>query len=294
MTSSDDSDNSDNDSIENKQCKACGKSLPLKNFRRLKNKQNEYKYYANNCKHCEKYGIHKYKLINEKNVTYKTHCKLNQIRFNEIIKEDEPIVFSLLASSRSGKTTLLYHIIEKIIDYYDVILFFSSNSRSKIYQNFKSKKILMINGFDDRIVYAMHHLNQESNNRFNFLVVMDDIIDIKHTQVVNNLFSIYRNANFSTVHSVQYMKYMAKDARAQCHKILLGNQNNIEEIKETCETFLYGFQELMDCIPQELHTKSEKMAWIISWYQYNTQDYKFIVVDNLNKKLSYIKSPSTI
>jgi len=256
--SSENSDSSDEStkSEDGKQCVTCRQLLPLTRFKHIADQNGNLKYYSKNCKNCERTGQQHIKRVQDSYKSYKTNCRLTKLPFKELINKEEPIVIGILASSRSGKTTLLYHIIEYMKDYYDVILFFSANSNSKIYKNFKSKKIIMVNGFDDRIIYAMHHLNQSCDGRFNFLVIMDDIIDTKYSQCVTNLFSIYRNANFSTIHCVQYKKYMSKDARAQCHKILCGKQNNMEEIQDTCETYLYGFPPLMECIPKEIHTKS--------------------------------------
>ena len=145
-----------------------------------------------------------------------------------------------------------------------------------------------------RIITFIHKLNQQTDTRLQFFVIMDDIIDVNYNKIVKQLFSTYRNAGISTLHSVQYMNYMNPNARAQCHCIFLGKQNNNNEIFKTCQTYLYGIPEIMKLIPPEHTSKTKKLNWIVEWYKYHTQDYNFIVYDVLNTELYRIKSKKVI
>ena len=220
----------------------------------------------------------------------KNAYKLKDTDFDKIFKIDEPIVTSMLASSKSGKTTLLYNLVQTVSKYYDIVLFFTVNSMAKIYKNFDQKRLLIIQDFDQRIIYALHHLNTECDAKFKFFVIMDDIIDVKYNKVVAELFSTFRNMNFSSLHSVQYKIYMNPNARAQCHCIFFGKQNNMDQIKKTVSEYLYGFNKLMSVIPEKYASEKEKIDWLSLWYQKNTENYQFIVFDVLNNELYKIKS----
>ncbi len=272
---------------DTKVCARCKESLSYDQFDIIDRRKDKSPLYSRMCKECVKEHIPR-EIMRDGRV--KGCLKLNSTTFDKIFKVDEPIVTSMLASSKSGKTTLLYNLVETVHKYYDIILFFSVNSKAKIYKNFKQKRLLLIQDFDERIIYALHHLNQECDSKFKFFVIMDDIIEVKYSKVVAQLFSTFRNMNFSSLHSVQYKIYMNPNARAQCHDIFFGKQNNMHQIKKTVEEYFLGFKKLMEAIPPEFAAQSEKIDWLSVWYQKNTEDHNFIVFDVLNDELYKIKS----
>jgi hypothetical protein len=224
-------------------------------------------------------------------------AQLEQTSFVKMFGDEEEkkdCVACFLASSQSGKTTLLFNMITEISNAYDIIILFTTNSLSDIYKNFTNtcKHLLMVQDFDDRIIHMLHFVNQQCNNEYRILIILDDIIDVRSTKVVAQLFSTYRNARFSTIHSIQYKTYMNRNSRCQLHKIFLGHQNNLAEIRKTCEDLLYGFKDLQ--YPPDIKKKSEKLDYLVEWYIKNTSNYGFIVLDNLNNKLYSIKSKLVI
>jgi hypothetical protein len=223
--------------------------------------------------------------------------QLEQTTFAKMFGDEEEkkdCVACFLASSQSGKTTLLFNMITEISNAYDIIILFTTNSMSDIYKNFTNtcKHLLMVQDFDDRIIHMLHFVNQQCNNEYRILIIMDDIIDVRSTKVVAQLFSTYRNAHFSTIHSIQYKTYMNKNSRAQCHRFLLGHLNNLDEIRKICADLLFGFKDLQ--YPPDIKKKSEKLDYLVEWYIKNTSNYGFIVLDNLNNKLYSIKSKLVI
>jgi len=220
--------------------------------------------------------------------------KLEKTTFQEMFgggdEELRDVVCCFLASSRSGKTTLLYNLINQISKEYDIILLFTTNSKSGVYSNFSSKdsRIVIIQDMDSRIINALHYLNQECENEYRILVILDDIIDVRQNKVVKQLFSTYRNAHFSTIHSIQYTTYMNKDSRAQCHRFFFGHLNNLDEVRKVCTNYIYGFEGLI--YPNGINTKSKKIDYLCEWYMENTKNYNFIVFDNLENKIYSIKS----
>jgi len=243
------------------------------------------------CKECMKQYIPMEKYKGESFIKPSGE-QLKMIYADDLFDYDESIVVSLLASSKSGKTTLLYNILSKISKNYDIIIFFSANSKAKIYKNFVDdfKNMIMVQDFDPRIIHALHHINSECGNQFRYFILMDDIINVKYAPVVAELFSTYRNTNFSTLHSVQYAKYMNPNARAQCHLILLGRHNNMNQIEKTVNEYLYGNDKLMKLIPEKYKSKQEKLDWLKLYFQANTDNKNFIAYDVLNNKIYKTKS----
>lgn len=222
---------------------------------------------------------------------------LQQTTFKKMFGDEEnkrDVVACFLASSQSGKTTLLFNLITEISSAYDIILLFTTNSKSAIYLEFTNKypKIMLIQDLDERIIHMLHYVNQQLDNEYRILVIMDDIIDVRSSKIVAQLFSTFRNAHFSTIHSIQYKTYMNKNSRAQCHRFFLGHQNNLEEIRKTCEDLIFGFKDIV--YPPDIKKKSDKVDYLVQWYIENTDNYGFIVLDNLNNKLFSIKSKIVI
>ena len=243
--------------------------------------------YVSKCRECNKEHI-KRDIMRESGI--KASYPLKSIKFDEIFKKDEPIVTSMISSSKGGKTTLLYNLIDSIAKFNDVVLFFTTNSKAKIYRHFDNKKLIIIQDFDPRIIYALHHLNQQCNNKFKFFVLLDDIIDVKYSAVISQLYSTYRNAGFSCLHSIQYMKYMNCNSRAQCHAIFFGRMNSVHEVRKIVEEYFYGFTKLMESIPEKYKSKTDKLDYLCMYYMKNTENYNFIVLDVLNDELYKIRS----
>ena len=175
----------------------------------------------------------------------------------------------ILASSKGGKTTLLKKIYDK---YYlsgkSINILFSVNIHAKIYKDLKD--VIKVNKFDKEsqvTINQMKKINMVSNNKFEYLVMLDDIIDSKYSAVLNNLILTYRNSNFSSIISLQYPYLLSKASRSSINNIFFGSFNTDESIVSVIKSFLASQFVLMG-----YHTLESQ----VNLYRELTKDFHFL------------------
>jgi ABC-type dipeptide/oligopeptide/nickel transport system ATPase subunit len=147
----------------------------------------------------------------------------------------------LIASSKSGKSTILNRIYNQV--YKDkkkqIEIVFSVNSHAEVYDHFPRKKL--VNKFDkdcENLINQMKKVNMVTKNKFDYLIILDDIIDQKYSSMLNNLILTYRNSNFSSIISLQYAYLLNKGSRASINQVILGHMNSDESIESIVKSYL--------------------------------------------------------
>ncbi len=143
----------------------------------------------------------------------------------------------ILGSSFSGKTTLLVNELNKLspTDYTLIILFTESRNAAPLKKINLPVKI--IEGFDESIVLFLKRINDQTNNRYNFLICIDDCVDQKHAKELSKMILLYRNSNISCVLSIQYPMLISKSSRSSFHQALLLGSRSLEWWKSTSDIF---------------------------------------------------------
>jgi len=219
------------------------------------------------------YGLNK-----RLNVFDNTLCKLPCIKLDK--QTGNSIV--LLGSSKAGKTTLLNHIYKDYFSSKDAPCFksgfskdpisvlFSVNVHAKIYQDPAIKGVIKVNKFNkdaNEMIKKMKRINCEQRNKFNYLVILDDIIDAKYSGTLNNLILTYRNSNFSSIISLQYPYLLSKSSRSSINQCFFGSFNTDESIVSVLKSFLgSAFSRL------GYHTQDAQ----VDLYRELTKDYHFL------------------
>ena len=104
-----------------------------------------------------------------------------------------------------------------------------------------AKKVMMCNKFDNngkRLINQMKKVNMMQNNSFNYLIMLDDIINAKYSVILNNLILTYRNSNFSSIISLQYPYLLSKGSRSSINQAIFGAFNTDESIESVIKSFL--------------------------------------------------------
>lgn len=174
----------------------------------------------------------------------------------------------MIGSTRAGKSTMLSHILKYYFkDHIGVLM--TNSPQADVY---KEMKIPQSPQFLPRIIKDLAYINKETNNKFNFLICLDDIVTkAKFHPEILKLLAIYRNSNCSAIINVQALTLMNAAGRTNCNVVLLFKQNTDAEIDRCVKTFLSSY------FPQGM-----RMADKIRWFRENTEDHHFIVVDTLN------------
>lgn len=191
----------------------------------------------------------------------------------------------LLGSSKAGKTTFLIYLYDNLFSdknqdsckggYLPIL--FSQNKHAQIYKDPKMKNIIKCDKFtkaSETLIYKCQKINQEidkapppSNNPINFLVMLDDVINIKRGSIVSNLILTLRNSNISSIISLQYPKLFGPDCRGNVNNILFFSFNIYSTIETVIKEFL---------VHEFKNMGIDKMADMVRKYKELTDDYHFL------------------
>lgn len=186
----------------------------------------------------------------------------------------------LLGSSKMGKSTLLMHLYDKYYSSKEFIsILFSINPHINIYKDHKN--LIQCNTFNkdtETLIKEQKYINVKCKNKYKFVNMLDDIIDVKFSALISNLILTYRNSNISSLISLQYPKLLNKSARANINNIILFNFNTDETIIDTIKLYLRNhFNKL------GFKTFDEQL----SLYKELTKNHGFIYLNTINNYISF-------
>lgn len=178
------------------------------------------------------------------------------------------------AISRSGKSTLITWMLNKVKDLYDMVILISQNATADIYDepiwDFKIRKN------HKKLIKQIRMFQRRTHNKLNILFVFDDFTSpqIKSDSSLTNLFVNGRNANLSVIFAAQDHVMINKTIRLNSRFVFILRQTNPQSNFRTIEQFLYGFIN----VPPGL-SKRLKIEWLRRFLLLHTKNYKAIVLD---------------
>jgi hypothetical protein len=187
----------------------------------------------------------------------------------------------LLGSSKRGKTTAMMWMYDRYFRAPQWIsTLFSVSSQADIYQG--RPELIQCGGFNaqgERFIYLEKMINTKGAepNKYDFLNMFDDVIDAKHSRLLNSLLLTYRNSNMSSVISLQYSFLLSKMARANVNNVLLFGFNSDEAIEDVIRLYLRGYMAKMG-----LRSKGAQ----IEWYKKATENSGFFYLHPLSGEIS--------
>jgi hypothetical protein len=192
----------------------------------------------------------------------------------------------ILGSSKRGKTTLMMKLYGQF--YADVndniATLFSGNHHIDAYKNYKN--LLVGNGFNEqseKFIKMEKYINSKCKNKYEFLNLFDDIIDLKYKKLVNNLILTYRNSNISTIMCLQYGFLLSKMNRANVNNIIIFGCNSAESKKDLIELYLK---------PYLINEGYSSYRDQVNYFDEVTSNYGFFYINNVKNimtihRLSY-------
>ena len=149
----------------------------------------------------------------------------------------------LVGSSKMGKSTLLMHLQKKYFtktgDKFIPILF-SDNPHIKEYAK-SSRSLLICSKYTPALIKEAHAINKHCDNKYKFCFMLDDIIDESKDEMLKKLILTYRNANISSIVSLQWVNDFAKNQRCNVNNICLFGFNTDEGCEQAIKKYLMGW-----------------------------------------------------
>jgi len=187
---------------------------------------------------------------------------------------------ALLGAGKAGKSTLMMSLYKKYYSHPIIIsTLFSMNPHIAIYED--NPELLICPTFNKRcenLITMMKHINQNCNNKYEFLVMFDDVLNTRQKSLIDNLILSFRNSLISTILSVQYSKMISKANRANLNNIFLGAFRTEEAIRDIVTMYLKSKLSTMG-----IRNIEDQMAW----YKQVTKNHGFIYLNN--DHMSFVK-----
>ena len=182
----------------------------------------------------------------------------------------------LCGSSKSGKTYLQMEIYRQyFIDYVSIL--FAQNAQLDQY---KAKNLIRSDEYLPKIIDIFRQINKASRNKFDFLVMFDDMLSLKTDKNVTDLFLSLRNSKISSVISLQYLNLMSKSCRGNVNTIFAGAHNSDENIVVLIRCYLASWMKSIG-ITNELD--------MVRHYRELTRNHGFIQIHPASESVTLVR-----
>jgi GTPase SAR1 family protein len=179
--------------------------------------------------------------------------------------------FCLIGATRSGKSTLLNHLIQKYMRQ-KINILMTESPNGDIYKEAGFRQdCILCPAYIPELVKDCYLINKGTNNRYDFNFIMDDLVGFRSDKQMKKLLTIYRNSNMGVCITGQTISILDTTARFNVNYVFLGRTNADKEIENICKQFLASF------FPSTM-----RMVDRIKTYKMMTSDYHFICLDNIN------------
>jgi GTPase SAR1 family protein len=183
------------------------------------------------------------------------------------------VSFGLIGASRSGKTTLMKYLYRRFFKKHLTVMT-TMNPQATIYKDLSSK-ILISPQYHPEILRDMKEINTVTDNKYDFLFISDDCVDlkIKNDPEVTRALTIYRNAGLSSIWSFQGRTLMNAVGRNNLNYIAVLKQQTPLEWESVIKEFLSMWLPI-----------GMTMREMVSYCQAATEDHQFFWIDNIESK----------
>lgn len=200
--------------------------------------------------------------------------------------------FCLFGASKSGKTTMMIKLYNEYFPVYHPLkslltTLYAMNGHANIYKQF-DKYVMhcpLINSNTAEYIDWQRRTNSMNANKFYFLNMFDDFINVRFNDIINNLLLTYRNSNMSAIICLQYVNLLSKAARSNINNIFLMHMNTDESIEVACKAFLSGLIKKLE--------KNGPQIDGIGWYRDMTTNHNYIYIHPISGKVYLSKTGET-
>lgn len=185
------------------------------------------------------------------------------------------ITVGLIGGSGRGKSTIIRKIfLEKLYNSKEYITqIFTESATSDALQNLSKDVIIDGVGVNQDALNYCYQTNQEYEKCYNFVVVLDDCIHLRHAKMIERMFLIMRNSNITSLMSLQHPKLIPSSIRSSIYFAICMGFNSCEDDEVAVRTWFGGY------LPG--NSIQEKVYHYQQWTQ---TSHRFFVLDHLNHR----------
>jgi hypothetical protein len=187
--------------------------------------------------------------------------------FKIVLPTNGGISFCLLGSTRAGKSTFLKHLLEKYFDKHFKVLM-SNSIHNPIYNDVEVDVKSPV--YHGKLVNEAYMINKKTDNKYEMMMILDDVVSAKFDRDLLKLLAIYRNSNLSAIVSIQSPVLLNSATRGNLNVVMLGSQNSEEQVEKIIKMYLNSY------------LTGRNMTEKIMEYKRLTADYHCIVINNLD------------
>lgn len=213
-------------------------------------------------------------------ITNSANLDVSEFKIN--INDESGISILMVGSTRSGKSTVLNHLMSEYYfpkDNKFINVLFSNSLHSKTYDNFRDKKNVVTSIlYQPELIKECYQINSNTKNHYKFNIILDDIVDKKFDKELMRLLTIYRNSCISCIIAAQSLTITNKTSRGNLNHILLFKLNSDEAIESTIKGYLNSY-----------FPSNYKMVDKIKKYKELTEDHHFFHINNLTGEIKRCK-----
>jgi len=199
----------------------------------------------------------------------------------EVNPDETGSSITIFGSSKSYKTTILKRILKKYYTKDTMTLLCAQNVHAKIYDDLP-KEIIKTDDYYPATVMAMYKVNKKLNNKYPFVVVLDDIVDKKSDKDLEKLYLTLRNAKISVITLLQNVQLLKATARGNSNIVIFRKFNQAKAIEDyVMKEYLANFYPFRDL----------RMCDKINLYMQLTNKHNFFVLDVINNTLTLHREP---
>lgn len=203
-------------------------------------------------------------------------------------KSKNGVTYAFLGSSGCGKSTLIRLVfVEQLygkqaakaqgLDEF-IIQIQTQSSKSDAFKDMPKDVLIDPKGLDEDNINFCYHMNENYDKKYNFFVMLDDVLDVRHVSIVQRMFLTMRNTNISSLISLQYPKLIPVSIRTSVYFVFFMYFNNDEGTEQAVRGWLSSY------LPGK--TLREKMLHYRKWVLGSDgKGHNFFVADNLNHKV---------
>lgn len=201
------------------------------------------------------------------------------------------VTFLFLGSSGCGKSTVIIDVfIGQIFgkeatksrgDKEYLIQIFTLSAKSDAFKRCSKDVLIDDKGLDEDNINFCYHMNENYDKRYNFFIMLDDVLSLRYKDLLQRMFLTMRNTNISSLISIQYAKLVPISIRTSVYFILFFMFNNDEAIEHVVKGWLSAYIEGSSI--------KEKIRNYRLWTMGN-DGHNMFLLDNLNHKCYSVDS----
>lgn len=179
------------------------------------------------------------------------------------------ISFLLMGSTRSGKSTMMNYIYENVFKHYVCILH-TASVHSSVYKPLL-KSCAVGSEYHPELLAETYKINRHTDNNYEFVHFIDDVVDRKNDPQLKKLLTIYRNSRISGVITGQSLTIFNNITRGNINYVFLGYLNSDSAVEQAIKAYLISY-----------FPKGLRMDDKIRMYREFTKDHHWLVIDNIH------------